>query len=361
LSNLLSISINFLPLDIICFSLTLWLGAYLLKRNLPNIRVGLTGLSLILYACSEGWFILSTTTSPLDAPLMWIGRWLLCCVLFVQGIIVAAQDATDQGEALLPDLSRSFDYALLTALVFGGQMALVMLTGTGVTFLSLLLLLSTLTTAIIIQVFSRTFVTLLDTIAFATFPQLKQARAELHTAIDVLPRLQQELDLDELDELEFTRLTRRALSHLGDLPQLASNPLTHLLLVKARLQARSIKNDDVLESAAELKMVLTESICRLKPRDKGEFGSSDEWRYYNALHFPYVIGLKPYSRRTQHEQSDPITREALNWFLTQVPERTLHNWQNTAAKLVAQDLRSQTSTISSQKQLSNIKTGSVWQ
>ncbi|MBE3560483.1 MAG: hypothetical protein IMW89_14850 [Ktedonobacteraceae bacterium] len=283
------------------------------------------------------------------------------CMLFVLGITIAAQDAADQGEALLPDLFRSFDYALLTAFLFGGQMALIMFLGTGVTFPALALLLSTLATAITIQVFARTFVKLLDTIAFATFPWLRKTRDDLHTVIDVLPRLQQEIDPDVMDEAEFTRLTRRALSHLGDLPRLASSPLTRLALIKIRLHARGIKDEDVLESAAELKTVLTESICRLKPRGKGAFGTSDEWRYYNALYFPYVIGLKPYSRRSRSSHSDPVVNEALNWFRIHVPERTLHNWQNTAARLVSQDLRSQNAASLSPKQPPKVKTGSVWQ
>lgn len=456
--------VDFLPLDILCFSLTLWLGAYLLKRNLADRRVCLTGLSLILYSCAEGCFVLSTSASSFSHHLVEIGQWLLlfsallwisaliyslpedtrsrglllrcwsfalwplvalcciatlflhsllplvivlllslvilgltwyvlqasrillvipslvlivtigmelawfphtsarlliCCALLILGITIAGQDAADQGEALLPDLFRSFDYALLTALVFGGQVALVMLFGSGVTFPSLLLLQSTLAAAIIIQVFSHTFVRLLDTIAFAAFPQLMKARAELHTAIDVLPRLQQEVDLGILDEAEFTRLTRRALSHLGDLSRPASNPLTRLPVIKSRLCARSVKDEDVLECAAELKKVLIASIHRLKPCDKGEFGTSDEWHYYNALYFPYVIGIKPYSRRSQYPQSDPVAKEALNWFRAQIPERTLHNWQNTAAKLVAQDLRSQERTAALKKRPSRAKTGSV--
>ena len=35
---------------------------------------------------------------------------------------------------------------------------------------------------------------------------------------------------------------------------------------------------------------------------------------------------------------EPAAREALTWFQSQVPERTLHNWQNAAAKLIARDL-----------------------
>lgn len=88
-----------------------------------------------------------------------------------------------------------------------------------------------------------------------------------------------------------------------------------------------------------MKQLLTESITRLKPPNKGDFGSSEEWRYYNALYFPYVAGLKPYSRRAEYNGLDPAEQEALDWFRTYVPERTLYNWQNAAARLVAQDLR----------------------
>jgi hypothetical protein len=52
-----------------------------------------------------------------------------------------------------------------------------------------------------------------------------------------------------------------------------------------------------------------------------------------------VIGLKPYSRHDGHHLLEGETQAALDWFRTYVPERTLHNWQNAAAKLIAQDLR----------------------
>ena len=99
--------------------------------------------------------------------------------------------------------------------------------------------------------------------------------------------------------------------------------------------------DEPLERAAELKALLAECIARLKPRSPGggDFGTSDEWRHYNALYFPYVAGLKPYSSRATHDGLDPASRAALDWFQTTIPERTLHNWQNAAAKLIAQDLR----------------------
>jgi hypothetical protein len=55
-----------------------------------------------------------------------------------------------------------------------------------------------------------------------------------------------------------------------------------------------------------------------------------------------VVGLKPYSRRADHNGLAPAAQEALNWFRTYLPERTLYNWPNAAAKLVAQDLKERT-------------------
>jgi hypothetical protein len=99
--------------------------------------------------------------------------------------------------------------------------------------------------------------------------------------------------------------------------------------------------NETLEPAIELKALLAESVARLKPRGQNGFGTSDEWRHYNALFFPYIVGLKPYSRRATHERLDPAAQQALDWFQALVPERTLYNWQTAAAKLVARDLREQ--------------------
>ena len=133
-----------------------------------------------------------------------------------------------------------------------------------------------------------------------------------------------ELPLPGLDDAEFTRLVRRALSHYGDLPRLAASPLTRLAIADERLTARGAP-DHPLERAAELKALLAESIGRLKPRDRGDFGTTDEWRHYNALYFPYVAELKPYSRRATADGLDPTALAAPEWF--------------GAARLVARDLR----------------------
>jgi hypothetical protein len=55
-----------------------------------------------------------------------------------------------------------------------------------------------------------------------------------------------------------------------------------------------------------------------------------------VLYFPYVVGVKPYSRSLQ--VTDRTIEAVSAWFITEVPERTLYNWQSAAAKLLSQDL-----------------------
>jgi hypothetical protein len=165
----------------------------------------------------------------------------------------------------------------------------------------------------------------------------------LRQTSEALTRADDALNLLALDEAEFARLTRRALSHMTDLPKLAASPLTRLPVVDRHLAAHGMP-DSPLDRAAALKAVLTQHIAKLKPTDDGGsgFGASDAWRHYNALHFPYVAGLKPYSTRAAmngYASLAPVDEAALRWFQSSVPERTLHNWQNAAAKLIAEELR----------------------
>ena len=42
-----------------------------------------------------------------------------------------------------------------------------------------------------------------------------------------------------------------------------------------------------------------------------------------------------------HKNLEPAAQAALEWFQRSVPERTLHNWQNAGARLVAEQLRTE--------------------
>jgi hypothetical protein len=385
-------------LSILGFGICLWLGLYIVNRDLRDIRLLLSGAGLVAYGLGLFFNLLQQYAGAANlsravdalfvlAPVCWAGvfvinwravtapqvrlRWplrviqvgtllvialavllvlapevlprpwvvgLMGVTLVVMGTALTVLHAREEGEALLPDIARSFDYSCFMALLFGGQVGLAMALGAGVNAATLALLHTSIATAIAIQIFAGPVQAALDEFALARFPRLRAARAELRTAAELLPRINDAFDVDSLDEAELTRLTRRALSHFGDLHRLAGSPLTQLPIVRARLTERGV-DDTTVESAAELKALLAESIDHLKPRTGTSFGTSAEWRHYNALYYTYVVGLRPYSRRASENHVDVAYRDVLEWFSRDVPERTLHNWQNAAARLVAQDLR----------------------
>jgi hypothetical protein len=287
----------------------------------------------IFFALGSGFVLLNLDWIPHTWTILAIGL-----DLELLGFAIAYLDAFEQGETFLPDFIRSFATSALAAVLFGGQVAFAMAISTGVTQSMMELLLASITLAILTQVFSEPIQVGLDRFVFARLPRLRQERAELRSAANALPRNAMTREIDSLDEDVFLRITRRALSHFGDLPKLASSPLTHLPIIEKRLNARNAQ-PKTLERAAELKNLLAESIERLKPPSGETFGTSDEWRFYNALYYPYVVGLRPYSRRGNYQTLTPENKTILTWFQTTVPERTLYNWQNAAAALIANDLR----------------------
>jgi hypothetical protein len=260
--------------------------------------------------------------------------------LLLLGAAVAFLDAFDEGESLLPHFTRSFGYAFFLALIFGGQIALVMIINKDITFSMLALLLSTIAAAILLQTFSGSIQNLLDGLVPQRSPQAYQDQTTFREAANTASRQNETLDLSNIDDPAFARLTRRALSHMANLPRLSASPLTRLPLIEKRLQDRG-NPADTLQRASELRAVLSESIAHLKPEKQAGYGTTDPWRHYNALYYPYVVGLKPYSRRVQHTDIDEAPEQVLEWFRTQVPQRTLYNWQNEAARLVARDLQEQ--------------------
>jgi hypothetical protein len=318
---------------VIVSAAALWLVWRAFRGGGPQLPLAALLTATIFFALSIGLLAIPILPLPVSVILLAISGDLA-----LLGYGIAALDAFDEGEALLPDFLRSLGFSAFAALLFGGQVAAAMLIN-GVTVEMVILLLAVMATAIATQTFSDPIQSALDRLIFARLPRLRQARADLRAAASALPRVNESLNPGTMDETEFARLTRRALGHMGDLQRLAANPLTRLSVIEARLAARG-EPASTLSRAAELKALLADSIARLKPRTSEGFGTSDEWRYYNALYFPYVAGLKPYSRRSAFDNGlAPAEQAALDWFQAQVPERTLHNWQNAAARLVARDLR----------------------
>jgi hypothetical protein len=280
-------------------------------------------------------------------PLGLVPSWLALASTGVDvallGVAVAMSDALDEGQALRADMRRSFVAMALVAVLFGGQVLL----GIGITGQSTaltVLLFTSLAVAIAVQVLAGPLAGVLDRLAFASSPDLRADREALRRTEAALPRRAAN-PLDDLDGEAFVRLTRRALGHYNDLPRLVTSPLTALPEIDDRLAARGAP-DQPLERANELRALLAEHIDRLKPRDAGDFGTTEPWRYYNSLYFPYVVGVRAYAQNATAAGLDPVAREAWKWLVTDVPQRSLHNWQNAAARLIAVELRGQSVDLS---------------
>ena len=330
---------------VILTSLFLLAGLFLLAPNFSawqrrlstqKTHLALAWAGMVLYAFCIGLLILLTSDAIRFSALMMAG-----CALIMIGISFVTIHASDEDESWAPHFFRSFDYALFTALLFGGQVVFLMVYVFDVNYPFLILLMGMIASAVLIQVFSDPVQTVMDKIAFAAFPKIRRTRHNLRAESEAVQLVDPTLDVMNLAEDKFAKHTRKALSHMGDLPKLAANPLNYLPIIDERL-GKNGNVDSTLLRAAELKIALIESIARLKPPGETRFGTSDAWRHYNSLYFPYVKGIRPYSRRYYAESNgdtDETTKEALEWFRAQVPERTLYNWQNAAAKLVARDLR----------------------
>jgi hypothetical protein len=254
--------------------------------------------------------------------------------LLVLGFLVAVADAVDAGERLAPDLRRSVVAALAAALLVGGPATLTMLAAPemrAVTVLQFGLIAVVMAAVGLAGAVRRG----LDRIAFVDEERLRLDRAALLLLVEALPRRRERHSLIALSPPEFVRLTERALTDYGDLGRLLRSPLIDLPIVDRRL-AGVVAADRPLARAVELRAVLTEGVTRLKP--DGMFGTTEEWRHYNALHYCCVLGVRPYGRAPQTEGLDRDGRRALEWFRRYVPKRSLRQWQREGAELVARRL-----------------------
>jgi hypothetical protein len=249
------------------------------------------------------------------------------------GFLVAVQDAVEAGERLLPDLRRSLVAAVAAVLLCGGPAAVTMLATPGLTAVIVLqfVLVGVVLGAVGAAAPLRA---LLDRLAFLQNGRLRRDRAALLLAADALPRRRERHRMIAMDEPEFRRLTLRALEDYGDLGRLLRNPLVDLPTVDRRLQARGPGlTDQPLIRAAELRAVLSEQVERLRPA--GVPGTSQEWRFYNALHYCSVLGVRPYDRVPQTDGMDLDGRRIIDWFRRQVRRESLDQWKVQGAELIS--------------------------
>lgn len=314
------------------------LGAMVVALRRRTRKIPLVGLVItatLFFALANAILIM-----PLGLVPSWLALASTGCDVLGLGVAVALWDAFDEGQALRADMLRSFTGTGAIATLLGGQvligLAVTSRQTTTQTALTVLLFTS-LAIALPVQVLADPLAGLLDRLVFSRSPLLRADREALRRTQSALP-LRLADPLDGVDDETFARLTRRALGHYGDLSKLVANPLTALPCIDERLAARGAP-DQPLERAIELKALLADRIAALKPRDGGDFGTSEQWRHYNSLYFPYVVGVRAYAQNATAAGLDPTARQAWQWLVTEVPQRSLHNWQNAAARLIAADLR----------------------
>jgi len=301
------------------------------RQSRPRRAVRVAVVATLFFALGNAILVI-----PLGLVPSWLALALTGFDVLTLGVAVALWDAFDEGQALRADMRRSFIGTVVVAALFGGQALIGMAVTTERTALTVLLFTS-IGIAIAINVLADPLAVVLDRLAFSKSPELRAGRAALRDAEAALP-LRSAHPLDGLDADTFVRLTRRALGHYGDLSKLVASPLTTLPVIDTRLATRGAP-DQPLERANELKALLADRIAALKPRDSGDFGTTEQWRHYNSLYFPYVVGVRAYAQNATAAGLDPVARQAWQWFVTEVPQRSLHNWQNAAARVIAADLR----------------------
>jgi len=149
-------------------------------------------------------------------------------------------------------------------------------------------------------------------------------------------------------EKAFNDAVRRAVSGLKSPPQLVKSPLLGMKIVGKRLK-QSGEEDNRLNRASALKSLLTELVERLRPPGNTSYGTTDAWRFYNSLYFPYVREISKKqahieARRMAEERRRNNIREAdeiekvLEW-LDEVDEDTFYKWQRRASNTIASILR----------------------
>ena len=303
----------------------------------PRSVTGVVVVATLFFALGNAILVI-----PLGLVPSWLALASTGFDVLLLGVAVAAWDAFDEGQALRADMRRSFVGTAVVATLFGGQ-ALVGLAVTGQHTALTVLLFTSLGVAITINVLADPLAVVLDRLAFSGSPDLRADRDALRRTEAALPRRSDD-PLDDVDDETFVRLTRRALGYYGDLSKLVASPLTALPEIDRRLALRGAP-DQPLERANELRALLADRIAALKPRDGGDFGTTEQWRHYNSLFFPYVVGVRAYAQNATAAGLDPVARQAWHWFVAEVPQRSLHNWQNAAARVIAADLRGKRVTV----------------
>jgi len=182
--------------------------------------------------------------------------------------------------------------------------------------------------------------------AFFT-PAVRQERAAARAYADVLAVQPAGPHPDLGTAKAFDDAVRRALTHLSDPTKLATSPLLNLVVVAQGVREQHLE-DNRLNRAIVLKEVLLELLDRLRPHDGVGRVTSNAWRFYNCLYYPYVRGIsrrraptvlrQMVERRKREGSARSDLEQVVDW-LVQVNEDTFYQWQRRGSDTIAAALR----------------------
>jgi hypothetical protein len=305
---------------------------WLFRRNYQAIHPQdrMRGVYYYLQIAGLGYLLAMLILLSGVVPPAWVFALILSDMI-ISGLAATAYEAVSEGQRIERDLSFTFiKTGFITLLVVMPWAVALMASEVQTLPLAIALFFSQGVMALGVPLYSEAE----RALQWAFFQPLPAEREALQTLLVNAAR--QDMNpspLQAMTEDEVVRLTRRALSHMPNLPRLAASPLTEMQAVAGRLSPQA----STLDKAQQLRLLLRECIETLRPRDGAPFGTSDEWRFYNALYYPYVEGISPYKAFGLH-LSDPELKVIAQWFQHSVPPRTLHNWQNRGAEMIAQIL-----------------------
>ena len=143
----------------------------------PRPVVGYLVVATLFFALGNAILVI-----PLGLVPSWLALASTGFDVALLGVAVAMWDAFDEGQALRADMLRSFAATAVVALLFGGQV-LVGLAMTGHETALTVLLFTSLTFAIGINVLADPLAGLLDRLAFSRSPELRADRAALRLSL----------------------------------------------------------------------------------------------------------------------------------------------------------------------------------
>ncbi|MCK7519026.1 MAG: hypothetical protein MZV64_15525 [Ignavibacteriales bacterium] len=231
----------------------------------------------LFFGLSTGVLVL-----PVEFVSSFWGIVLLGFDLLLLGGAITVWDAFDEGETIRHHLLRSF----VSAFYYAGALAVLVVIVSAIEgdfgFGKLLLLVCLIAFGILTQTFERSIQKILDD---ATFPEIihaGSARDLLNDSADALPLLST-LDLFSVSDAEFTRTHKTRAQPFGRSAAPFDKSVGKICLAW---------NQNPLERAHALKSCSWKAFKNSNRGDEA-FGTSDAWRYYNAVYYPfYVLGLQ---------------------------------------------------------------------